>query len=109
MANFHPSGSEAKESKEDKSKRFVIRSPLEWALAFATYAAIYAQAEPTRASALMTYITIILRMARQSQRDMWARYDCAFRHAADRDPTLQWDRQESDIWLSSMSEEGGWI
>ena len=94
-----------KDSKGDKSPQATIRTPVDWALAFSTFAALFAQGTPERAPALMTYMAIILRMARQGRPGMWVRYDQAFRQAAALDPTLQWDRRETDIWLSALSED----
>ena len=57
--------SNSKDAKEEK--KFPVRNPLEWALAFATYAAVATQHNPSRGSPLCTYMTIIMRMARQGR------------------------------------------
>ena len=107
VASFTGPASEGKDkdSKGDKPPSATIRTPVDWALAFSTFAALFAQGTPERAPSLMTYMAIILRMARQGRPGMWSRYDRAFRQAAALDPTLQWDRRETDIWLSALSED----
>ena len=93
-------------SKDAKGeKKFPVKNPLEWALAFATYAAVAAQHNPSRGSPLCIYMTIIMHMARQGRPGMWSRYDRAFRQAAALDPSLQWDRRNTDTWLAVEGDE----
>ena len=86
-------------------KKFPVKNPLEWALAFAMYAAVVAQHNPSRGSSLCTYMMIITGMARQGRPGMWSRYDRAFRQAAALDPSLQWDRCNTDTWLAAEGDE----
>jgi hypothetical protein len=59
-----------KEGKEDKQRHATIRTPVDWALAFSTFAALFSQGSPGRACSLMAYMAIILRMARQGRPGM---------------------------------------
>ena len=53
----------------------------------------------------MTYMAIILRMARQPGSTMWRTYDREFCHSAALDKSLRWDRRATDIWLAAMAED----
>ena len=103
-ASFSTASPSERDPKE-KVRAYPIRFPVDWALAFATYSAVIAQATPERAGALMTYMAIILRMARQSGSPMWLTYDREFRHSAALDKSLKWDRRATDIWLAAMAED----
>ena len=96
----------AQDGKEDKRKRkkFPINTPMEWGLAFATYAAVVAHFHPSRAPPLLGYMSIIFRLAREVRSTAWARYDQAFRQAAALNPATRWDCRQPDIWLAALVE-----
>jgi hypothetical protein len=73
-------------------------------MCFATYIAVHVRATPALAAPLATYLAIITRMAREAPDLAWQRYDRMFRQAISADPSLPWDRRESDIWLAAISE-----
>ena len=91
------------EGKEEKasSRKFPIKTPLEWGLAFATYKTVATHYFPAKAREMSAYMAIILRLARDKTGDAWLRYDQAFRQAVVMRPDLQWDRRELDIWMSA--------
>ena len=101
-ANYDPAN---KDKKEDKTKKYPIRNPTDWALAFSTFATITSTKHGAQTGALFTYMSIIMRMARQGRPRMWSHYDKAFRQKAAINPDLQWDRQDTDLWLMAESEE----
>ena len=95
-----------KEGKNDPPrKQFSIEAPLDWAMAFATFAAATAHYHPERAPSLLIYFGIIMRLAREGGAKTWLRYDRAFRQAAAINPSLPWDRREPDLWLAALSQE----
>ena len=95
----------SKEVKEDQGsrKRFIISNPLDWGLAFATFAAACSHYHPEMAPKLLVYCGIIFRLAREVEGSTWLRYDKAFRQAAAINPALRWDQREPDIWLASLT------
>ena len=99
--------SAVKEGKEDKpsKKAFPINTPLDWGLAYATFASASTHFYPARAQQLLAYSGIIFRLARKVGGNAWQRYDSAFRQAAAVNPSLQWDRREPDTWLASLAED----
>ena len=96
-----------KEGKEDKpsKKAFPINTPLDWGLAFATFASASTHFHPSKAQQLLAYSGIIFRLVREVVGNAWQRYDRAFRKAAAINPSLQWDRREPDTWLASLAED----
>ena len=78
-ANYDPPN---KDKKEEKTKKYPIRNPTEWALAFSPFAAVASTKNSTQTGALFTYMSIIMHMARQGRPGMWLRYDKAFRQKA---------------------------
>ena len=97
-----PAPKDGKEEGPAKSK-WPINSPLDWGLAFATYAAARVHYDPSQANQLITYSGIILRLAREVGGSTWLRYDRAFRQAAAVNPLLQWDKRQPDIWLAALA------
>ena len=99
--------SAVKEGKEDKpsKKVFPINTPLDWGLAYATFASASTHFHPARAQQLLAYSGIIFHLARELWGNAWQRYDRAFRQAAPVNPSLQWDRREPDTWLASLAED----
>lgn len=93
-----------KSTDKEKRKKFQVVSITDWILAFSIFAAITVQLKPERAVALVTYTTIIARLAREVPGRVWFRYDRLFRQAAAVNPSLAWDRREPDIWLAAMVE-----
>ena len=95
-----------KEGKEEPSRRqFTIEAPLDWAMAFATFAAATAHYHPERAPSLLIYFGIIMRLAREGRARTWLRYNRAFRQAVAINPSLHWDHREPDLWLAALSQE----
>ena len=96
-----------KEGKEDKpsKKAFPINTPLDWGLAFATFASASTHFHPARAQQLLAFSGIIFRLAREVGGDAWQHYDRAIRQAAAVKLSLQWDCREQDTWLSSLAED----
>ena len=91
-----------KSTDKEKQKKFQVVSITDWILAFSIFAAITVQLKPERAVTLVTYTTIIARLAREVPGWVWFRYDRLFRQAAAVNPSLAWDRKEPDIWLAAM-------
>ena len=60
--------------------------------------------DPSRARPLATYMSIVVRLAREVPGQAWQRYNRLFRQAAVVNPALAWDRQEPDIWLAATVE-----
>ena len=72
---FNKSQQETKEDPIATSKhKFPINTPLDWPLAFSTYSAVVMQFHPAKASQLITYSNIVLRLAREVRRKVWFRY-----------------------------------
>ena len=72
---FNKSQRENKEDPIATSKhKFPINIPLDWALAFSTYSTVVMQFHPAKANQLITYSTIVLRLAREVSRKVWFRY-----------------------------------
>ena len=96
-----------KEGKEDsaKTKSRPIDTPLEWGLAFSTFAAVATHYNSERGPQLITSANIIFRLAKEVQGKVWLRYDRSFRQAAAVQPSLRWDCREPDIWLASIAED----
>ena len=90
---------------EGKKKRFAISSVADWTLAFATFMAVAVHFKPCLAAPLATYMTIVARLAREVQGQVWLRYDKLFRQAVAVNPALPWDRREPDVGLAAMSEQ----
>ena len=95
----------SKEKKDDKTRKYPIHNPTDWALAFSTFAAMASTKDSAQTGALFTYMSIFMRMARQGRPGMWLRYDRAFHQKAAINPSLQWDRRDTDLWLAAESEE----
>ena len=56
----------AQEGKDEKiKKKFSISTPMEWRLAFATYAVVITHFHPTQALPLLGYMAIILGLAQE--------------------------------------------
>ena len=58
---------------------------------------------PAKASQLITYSNIVLRLAREVRGKVWFHYDQAFHQTAGIQPNIRWDRREPDVWLAAMS------
>lgn len=98
--------SKTRESKDekDKKKKFIINTPLDWAVAFATYTGVAVHCKPERAFELAAYASIVLNLARDVKGTAWSRYDLVFRQAAAGNHQLPWHRREPDIWLTAAME-----
>lgn len=98
--------SKTRESKDekDKKKKFIINTPLDWAVAFATYTGVAVHCKPERAFELAAYASIVLSLARDVKGTAWSRYDLVFRQAAAGNHQLPWHRREPDIWLTAAME-----
>ena len=62
-------------AEKERRKKFPIDTVADWALAFATYMAIRVPPSPGLTRTLATYMTIILRLAREVPGLAWQRYD----------------------------------
>ena len=98
--------SKTRESKDekDKKKKFIINTPLDWAVAFATYTRVAVHCKPERAFELAAYASIVLSLARDVKGTAWSRYDLVFHQAAAGNHQLPWHRREPDIWLTAAME-----
>ena len=97
-----PSTKDGKEEPTPKRK-ITISTPLDWGVAYTTFAATATYYHPTKALQFITYGSIILRLAREVGGLTWLRYDKAFRQAAEINPSLPWDQRQPDIWLASLA------
>jgi len=102
---FDRSQRDMKDDSTTSRHKFPISTPLDWALAYSTYSAVVTHFHPAKASQMITYNNIVLRLAREVKGRVWFRYDRAFRQAAAIHPNIRWDRREPDIWLAAMSED----
>ena len=107
LGDFLPEGlsyafDRLREGKEEKAsgKRFPIKTPTEWSLAYGVYAAVAVHFAPQRAREMATYLVIIMRLARDRPGEAWLCYHRAFRQAAVMQPNLRWDRRDMDTWMS---------
>lgn len=103
---FDKAQQEGKEDSAKAKKKHPINSPVDWGLAFSTFAAVTTHFHPERAPQLITYSNIIFRLAREVKGKVLQRYDRAFRQAAASQPMFQWNRREPDVWLASIAEDG---
>ena len=66
--------------------------------------AVAVHAQPQRAFALATYMSIVTGLAHKVKGQAWACYVQFFRQAAASNLTLEWQCREPDIWLMALAE-----
>ena len=75
-----------------------------WEQAFRVYAAIYSQANPTRAAEIWQYVHVINVAASGYIWDNVAQYDITFRHLMAQNPFRSWAKIYGQMWNMSMRD-----
>lgn len=95
---FDRSQQDTKDDNMATSKhKFSITTPLDWAAAFSTYSAVVNHFHLARASQMITYNNIALRLAREVKGKMWFRYDRAFLQVTAIQTNIRWVCREPEI------------
>ena len=75
-----------------------------WEQAFRIYAAIYSQANPTRAAEIWQYVHTINVAASGYTWDNVSTYDVTFRHLMSQNPARSWSKIYSQMWSMTMRD-----
>ena len=81
-----------------------IGSVRKWEQAFRIYAAIYSQANPTRAAEIWQYVHVINVAASSYAWDNVSSYDITFRHLMAQNPRRSWAKIYNQMWNMSMRD-----
>ena len=79
-----------------------INSVRRWEQAFRIYAAIYSQANPSRAAEIWQYVHVINVAAGSYMWDNVSNYDITFRHLMSQNPKRSWSKIYNQMWNLSM-------
>ena len=87
-----------------QDKEFKINNVRRWEQAFRVYAAIYCNANPTRAGEIWQYIHVINNAASTYQWDNVSYYDATFRQLMAEKPGRRWSKTFVQLWQLALKD-----
>lgn len=73
-----------------------------WLSGYTVFVVVVVQPQPWRVSDSIKYLNIVHKAYRSFLGLEWLRYDKMFHMGATMDPTLHWDRKETELWTKIM-------
>ena len=96
-----PQSSQSSDSKKPKCKQ--VGDILQWVECFNAYTGVVLAQNPSRASDLLSYSSLIVHAARKYRGEGWVQYDVNFRRRAAAFPLTRWAEINPTLWQLAFS------